>query len=206
MGTSWRDLLAVGNEPADAIFVGRVLNGDREAYSALVRRHQEGLFRYARGMGVDRDPARDLVQEAFVEGLRKLDSCRNPDRFEAWLFRILRNRCLDYLKDVRRRAVPLDDVELTDEAADPASDAARSELRDRLESALEGLGTDLRDAFLMKHLEGLSYQEISELAGASVSAVKMRVHRARETLRRTLRAEGPSGSHVTIREGRSSVR
>lgn len=177
----------------DRALVRRVLDGDREAYSVLVLRHQDGLFRYARGMGVEPDPARDLVQDAFVDGYRKLGSCRDPGRFEAWIFRILRNRCLDYLKDVRRRSVPLDDVELTDDGSDPAADAVRSELRDHLRSALSGLSAELRDAFLMKHLEGFSYAEISEVAGASVSAVKMRVHRAREALRNELEARGTSG-------------
>lgn len=206
MGTAWRDPAVVRNGPPDAILVARVLDGDRGAYSVLVRRHQEGLFRYARGMGVDREWARDLVQDAFVDAYRKLESCRDPARFEAWLFRILRNRCLDHLKDVRRRTEPLDDLELTDDSADPGSDAVRAELRGHLEGALADLSTELRDAFLMKHLEGRSYREMAELADASVSAMKMRVHRAREALRDRLPGRSGADPDVTIRQARSSVR
>lgn len=174
-------------EPGDAALVRRVLEGDREAYSALVTRHQDDLFRYARSMDIDADTARDLVQDAFVKGYTSLASCRDPEHFGTWVFRILRNRCLDWLKNVRRRRVPLDDVVLPDGREGPDGEVALEELGDRLRRALDGLTPDLRDAFLLKHLEERSYDEMAELAGASVSAMKMRVHRAREALRNGLR-------------------
>ncbi|HZD04018.1 MAG TPA: RNA polymerase sigma factor, partial [Longimicrobiales bacterium] len=77
---------------------------------------------------------------------------------------------------------------------------------DHLRTALDGLGTEHRDAFLMKHLEGLSYQQIADVTGTSVSAAKMRVHRAREALRARLSDQGPDAPDVTIGEHRSSVR
>lgn len=170
---------------ADASLVAQVLEGDREAFSFLVRRHQDELYRYARNLRIDHDAASDLVQDAFVTAYSRLGQCSDPARFRFWLFRILRNRCLDFLRDIRRRSVSIDDVTLV--ARDTPGDAmAGSELRQSIQQALGQLSDDLREAFLMKHHEGRSYQEMAELAEASVPAMKMRVHRARESLREAL--------------------
>lgn len=173
-------------ESRDADLVARVLGGEREAFTGLVQRYQSPMYRYARAMGMDPDPAADEVQETFVKAYTDLASCRNPHRFEPWLFRILRNRCLDYLKNIRRHAVPVDEVPLAD--PDPVPDAMveRLEAGERLQRALSTMNADLRDAFLMKHHDDRTYDEMAEIAGASVSAMKMRVHRAREALVRAL--------------------
>ena len=170
---------------ADAALVAQVLGGDGEAFSFLVRRHQDELYRYARNLRIDHDAASDLVQDAFVTAYTRLRQCTDPARFRFWLFRILRNRCLDYLRDIRRRSVSLEDVTLVARGT-PGDAASGSELRDTIQQALETLSADLREAFLMKHHEGRSYQEMAELAEASVPAMKMRVHRARESLREAL--------------------
>lgn len=177
---------AIEHDPdADASLVAQVLAGDREAFSFLVRRHQDELYRYARNLRLDHDSAADLVQEAFVTAYTRLGQCSDPARFRFWLFRILRNRCLDFLRDIRRRSVPLEDVNLVARGT-PGDAASGSELRESLARALDTLTPDLREAFLMKHHEGRSYQEMAELAEASVPAMKMRVHRAREALREML--------------------
>ncbi len=166
--------------PADADLVAHVLRGNRESFSTLVRRHQERLYRYARGMGIDHDTALDLVQDSFVRAYVKLGRCRDRVRFGVWLFRILRNRCLDHLKSAQRRGVSLDAL--------PASVAvpADGEVRTVLDNAFAALPVPLREAFLLKHRDGWSYEEMAEITGASVSAVKMRVHRARDSLRALL--------------------
>lgn len=172
-------------DPSDGVFVERVLRGDRDAFAELVRRHQEELYHHARNLRIDHDAACDLVQESFVTAFTRLAQCTDPERFRFWLFRILRNRCIDYLRDIRRRAVPLDDVTLVAHGT-PGDAAAGSELRRTIEAALDSLSSDLREAFLMKHHEGRSYQEMAEITEASVPAMKMRVHRAREALRDAL--------------------
>ncbi|MEX0892318.1 MAG: RNA polymerase sigma factor [Gemmatimonadota bacterium] len=172
--------------PADGELVRRVLAGDRESYSTLVRRHQEALYRFVRGMRIDPDVAADLVQDGFVRGYTRLAECRDPERFRVWLFRIVRNLCLDHLKNIRRRTTPLDDVQLVDERPAPGEELERRELGQGIQAALDALTDELREAFLMKHREERSYQEMAELTGASVSAMKMRVLRAREALRDAL--------------------
>jgi RNA polymerase sigma-70 factor (ECF subfamily) len=170
----------------DGELVRRVLAGETEAYEGLVLRYQEGLFRYARGLGIAPDPAEDLVQDALVRAYRYLRTCVDPEHFEVWVFRILRNAALDWLKDVRRRSVGTDEVILLHPGPNPEEAAAHAELRSSLRRGVMQLPTDLRDAFLMRHLEGFSYEEMQQITGASQSALKMRVLRARKILRGTM--------------------
>ena len=168
---------------SDATLVERVLAGERDAYGTLVQRHQESLYRYACGMGLDHDNALDLVQDAFVKAYARIRECRDKQHFRAWIFKIVRNLGLDYFKDIRRNSLSLSEV--VDEN-DIAVARASAELYVTLNDALQRLPVALREAFLLKHDSGYSYEEIAELTGASESAAKMRVHRARESLRAML--------------------
>jgi RNA polymerase sigma-70 factor (ECF subfamily) len=172
----------------DGVVVARVLSGDREAYRVLVRRYQDLLYRHALRMTGHQDAAADLVQAALVRAYAQLSRCREPDRFGAWLFRILANGCKDHLKARPRRDVSLDaEPSLVPPASnDPEQDLERAELRVALHEALRELNEEQRQAFLLKHVEGRSYEEMSEMLGQSVPALKMRVHRAREALRSIL--------------------
>ena len=177
------------HEASDAAIVDRVRGGDREAYRLLVRRYQHGLYRKALRETGDPDTAADLVQSAFVRAYENLWRCRDPDRFAAWLYRILVNATRDHLKSARRRDVSIDaeaDRLPLAAASDPLRDVSLSDLRERLDHALHSLGDVLREAFVLKHVDGRSYEEMTELLGASVPALKMRVHRARELLRAAL--------------------
>jgi RNA polymerase sigma-70 factor, ECF subfamily len=172
----------------DAVLVQRVLAGRRDDYGELVRRHQNMLYRHARGMGLDHDNSVDIVQEAFIKGYARLGDCRNPAQFRAWVCRITRNLCLDYLKNVRRSTIPLSAIP---EAADiQAADGSDAEVSGTLQQALQSLPVALREAFLLKHDAEYTYEEVAELTNVSVSAVKMRVHRARESLRVFLLNQG----------------
>jgi RNA polymerase sigma factor (sigma-70 family) len=175
-----------GGAPADADLVRRSLGGEPDAYGELVRRHQEGIYRYLRGMTLDHDTSLDLVQDAFVRAYERLDGCHDPVHFRAWAYRIARNLCLDHLKNVRRLSPPLSSV--ADDAA--VGRCATPELDLTLRAALARLPDALRESFLLRHDAGYSYDEIARMTDASVSAVKMRVHRARESLREFLARQG----------------
>lgn len=176
-------------ENQDAILVRRVLQGDSNAFEPLVRRHQAALFRRARWMGLDEDTAADMVQDALIKAYQNLKSCRDANRFAYWAGRILRNQVLDFLKSADRRRAPLP-TSLAADTGDPEREEARSALHSVLQRALSLLPDEQREAFLLKHAEGCSYEEMAEFAGTSVSAMKMRVHRARETLREHLHGQG----------------
>lgn len=178
---------AASPSPSDAEVVARVLEGHRDEYRVLIQRYQEQFHRFAFGMVDDPDAATDLVQDSFVKAYSNLDACENPERFESWAYQILRNRCRDYLKNIRRTHEPLDETPaLVSPLGKPAEELERSELRRSLRDALATLPGAHREAFLLKHLEGRTYKEISDELGASLSAVKMRVHRSREMLQEHL--------------------
>ncbi|UCC71547.1 MAG: sigma-70 family RNA polymerase sigma factor [Gemmatimonadota bacterium] len=175
------------SELSDGALVRAVLDGDTEAFAVLVRRHQDSLYRHAARMIGRPDEATDVVQSALIKGFESLRRCRDPDRVGAWLFRINANQCKDYLKNRRRRELRLDDAApLASGRSNPEETAERGRLRQRIAAALERLSADEREAFLLKHVEGRSYSEMAELLGASVPALKMRVHRAREELQELL--------------------
>lgn len=181
-------------EPGDAELVARVLDGDRDQYARLIGRYQEVLYRHALGMVGDPDAAADLVQESFIKGFTSLARCQDPERFGAWVFRILRNRCLDYLKDRRRGHLPLEEgMAIAASTDEPELELDRAQVRGAIGRALETLPEAQREAFLMKHVEDRSYEEMAELLGASVSALKMRVMRAREALQTLLSVRQQAG-------------
>lgn len=176
--------MAVPAERSDAQVVRDVLSGDEDAYRLLVRRYGGVLYDHASRMVGNRDDAADLVQRAFVSGFRKLSSCREPDRVGAWLFRILSNLAKDHARNPRRRDVSLESIpEVPEPAGNPLDSVERGEMGRRLREALEKLTPDQREAFVLKHVEGRSYEEMAAVLDVSPASLKMRVHRAREALK-----------------------
>jgi RNA polymerase sigma-70 factor (ECF subfamily) len=169
-----------------------------DGFAELVRDYQDALYRYGRGLGLDHDTALDLVQDAFVKAYARRDQCQDAGKVRPWLFRILRNAMLDWAKNVRRTEVPILDA---DEPAGEEDFAERHALREAIGAALASLPPILREAFLLRHELGYSYEEIAEIAGTSLSAAKMRVVRAREALREAL---DPDYGDVTSAGSRSS--
>lgn len=176
------------SSPDDATVIARVLDGEKQQFAQLVERYQAALYRHAVSVVLDHDVAADMVQDAFVRAYTNLGTCRDHTRFRAWLFQTLRNRCLDHLKDARRKNVPLDDAgPIADTAEGPDARVERARLRAEIEQALAQLPVAQREAFVMHYVEGVPYETMAELLDASVSALKMRVLRAREALSAALR-------------------
>lgn len=173
-------------ETSDGAIVGRVVAGEVDAYEVLVRRYHDRCLRYAlRMLGNDAD-ARDVVQDTFVRAYRGLRSYRDDGRFDAWLFRILLNRCRTAaVRRARRQEtfVPLTPLGMEASVKSHAHDVL---LRDEIAHALGALTDTAREAFLLKFVEDLSYDEMASLTGTGVSALKMRVKRAREELQARL--------------------
>ena len=171
----------------DDLLVRRALEGDPRAFTALVDRHSPACLRFATRMLGDAEDAEDAVQEAFVRAYRALAGYESRETFRAWLFAILVNRCRTaaFRRGRRRRRFVHDATAL--DAAFVEPDAASSETRLDLALALEALEAAQREAFLLKHVEQLSYEEMSAATGVGVSALKMRVKRACERLQRLLR-------------------
>ena len=165
---------------ADQQVITSVLAGDRDAFSVLIHRYSDPLYRHALGMTGSPDVAEDILQQSFIKAFNHLAEVRG--RFDAWLFRIVANGCKDWLKNIRRTHLSYEEDDQPSNYATPDEDLDRSELRLDLDRALSTLNASLREAFVMKHVEGRSYEEMSDMLGATVGALKMRVHRAREAL------------------------
>lgn len=175
-------------ERTDAQVVRDVLAGDRDAYRLLVRRYGDALHAHALRMVGSQDVAADLAQEAFVTGYRKLGSLRAPERVGAWLFRILANVVRDHLRRTRRRHISLHVLpEIPAPQRGPDEDTVDADVRTRVRQALAKLTPEQQEAFVLKHVEGRSYEEIAAVMDLSVAALKMRVHRAREALQGLLK-------------------
>lgn len=169
--------------PPDAMVVRRVLEGNRHQYEVLIRRYQERMHRFAYAMVGDHHAATDLVQDAFVRAYTSLESCTEASSFRLWVLQILRDRCRDYLQNLKDIPESPEEKEglLSPVGGSTAVDG--SEVDWTLRDALTYLPGAHREAFLLKHLHGHSYPEIAEMLGASLSAVEMRVRRSREILR-----------------------
>jgi RNA polymerase sigma-70 factor, ECF subfamily len=178
------------DDRTDGEIIARVRAGDREAFRVIVVRYQDLLYRHAWRMTSDVDAAEDLVQGAFVKAFADIRSCKDTEHFGGWLFRILSNACKDHLKSHAQRSVTFEDVEgtLSSGRRDALAEVEEKETGMLLRNALGKLPAGLREAFVLKHQEGHSYEEMAELLGSSVPALKMRVHRAREALHAMLEA------------------
>lgn len=167
-----------------------VLDGRTDDFRVLVDRHADRLYSHLCRMVGQEQLASELLQQTLIRAYERLDQCREPDRVSGWMFRIASNLCKDHLKRRDQDNVGLDDAPPLEAAREePDAAAEREELRASLEEALGQLSTGQREAFLMKHLEGYTYEEMAEHLGVGVSAAKMRVHRAREDLQAFLEGE-----------------
>ena len=170
---------------SDAELVAAVLAGDIDSFAGLVRRYQDTCTRFAVRMLGSRVDADDALQSAFMRAFRGLRSCKDPAHFGGWLYQIVVNECRTYAAKQRRQEVRFRSApDAIDQAVAPGSeDEADRDVGGHIEHALSMLPSEQREAFLLKHVEELSYEEIAELTGVSVSALKMRVKRACDGLR-----------------------
>lgn len=183
-------------EPPDEELVKRVLDGNVGAYGPLIDRHKDRCIRYVFRVLGDMDVAEDVVQEAFVRAYKSLPQCKDPHRFRVWLFQIVVNcsRSTHQLVAKReQRFVPLagheSDIAGAAKIADP--EHYQSE---RIDAALATLPEQMREAILLKYMEDMTYDEMSKVTGTGISALKMRVNRGTELLRKLLTNE-PAGAH-----------
>jgi len=173
----------------DADVVRAVLAGEVERYATLVRRYRERYARYAARVAGSVDAGEDAMQEAFIRAYDRLRQCREPGNFSGWFFLILRNCCFAEAR-ARGRREGLDQADRGGELVAPGRadlPLEQAERHRRLERALMELTPVQREVFELKHVEGLSYEEIAERLKTSVASLKMRMHRAYDRLRLELR-------------------
>lgn len=172
-------------DASDEELIAAVLAGNAEAFSGLVQRHQQMCTRFAVRMLGSRADAEDVLQSAFMRAFRNLHSCRERDRFGGWLYQIVINECRTFATRQRKRDLRFTPAtNAIERAVAPGSEPEDDkDVGGHVERALQLLPADQREAFLLKHVEELTYEEMAEMTGTSVSALKMRVKRACDALR-----------------------
>ena len=166
------------------LLLDRCRAGDELAWEALVSAYQGRICSLAYHYTGSEEEALDVAQEIFVKVWKQLDSCREPERFLAWLMQIARHACLDHLR--RRKARPPaqdlaaeDLVHLADQGSRPDDDYEQDRRRRLLEAGLQRLSPINREVIVLKDVQGLSLEEIATLLDLPVGTVKSRTSRAR---------------------------
>ena len=183
-------------EASDLAVVARVKAGDHDAFRHLVDRHSRSVFRLAYRLTGHEQDAEDVVQETFLRAFRELRRFEARSSFGTWLYRITVNCSHDLLRQRPRAGTrpSLDDpeialsAELADASAagDPLRELACRRIDERVRSAMRGLSDQERSAFVMRHFEGLSIEEIGRALDLKTSAAKHSIFRAVHKLRRAL--------------------
>lgn len=172
------------SERSDAQLIAEILDGDVESFGVLVRRYRDTCTRFAVRMLGSQTDADDVLQSAFMRAFRGLANCRDRERFGGWLYQIVVNECRTFATRQRRRELRfVADPEVLDRAVATTDDEPAGTIGEHIEHALAKLPAEQREAFLLKYVEEMSYEEIAEVTGVGVSALKMRVKRACDGLR-----------------------
>lgn len=191
--------------------VREVQSGDVNAFEDIVREYEKNVYNIALRMTGDREDALDVSQEAFLKAYHALGSFRGESKFSVWLYRIVSNACLDFLRERKRRAeVSLSvgddegesaETEIRDESLSPETLFERKLTREAVQRGLLSLPEDQRKILLLREIQGFSYEEIGRVLSLESGTVKSRIFRARRKLCEFLAEDGnislPSSSRRT---------
>lgn len=166
-----------------------IQDGKRQSYRILVDRYAPMVFNVVNRFVDSEDDAEELAQQIFVKTYERLSSFKGDSKFSSWLYMIAMNHCRDYAKNVRRQNSRFSEMEENDlkkhlQYDDPPDmDIERAEWLNLLREGLDNITEDYAEAFLLKYENGMSYKAMAERLGASVSALKVRVYRAKKELK-----------------------
>ncbi len=173
------------DERDDAALVTAVLAGDERAFTHLMRRHKESLYRFVRGYVGDASEAYDLVQEAFVAAWNALARYDRRRSFSVWLKRIAINKCRDWRRrrTVRQFFYKAEDINRPGlDLEQPTSTNDREDELVRLDNAIAALPSSLKEPLLLSLTEDLAHRDIAEALGITTKAVEVRIYRAKRAL------------------------
>ncbi|HMV31959.1 MAG TPA: sigma-70 family RNA polymerase sigma factor [Gemmatimonadales bacterium] len=182
---------------SDQEIVALAKEGREAAYRELIRRYERPVFSLILRMVRDRQLAEDLAQETFIKALNAIGSYRPEFKFSSWIFKIANNAAIDQLRrrevdtlsiDGAPNATSADDIEATalqvgDKGETPLAELEARELGTHIERAIAQLRPEYRSCIMLRHVEGLAYEEIAQLLDLPLGTVKTYIHRARHELR-----------------------
>jgi RNA polymerase sigma-70 factor (ECF subfamily) len=188
----------VSDREIDRQLVARAQQGDRQAFNLLVVKYQRKLSRLLSRFIRDQAEVEDVTQEAFIKAYRALPAFRGDSAFYTWLYRIGINTAKNYLMALGRRAPTSTEVEAEDaegfeegeqlrDINTPESVLLSNEIAETVNSTIEQLPEELRQAIQMREIEGLSYEEIAQAMNCPIGTVRSRIFRAREAIAEKLR-------------------
>ncbi len=208
--------LTINKEIGDENAMRKFQNGDTKCFDLLLKRHSGGVLRFIMKMtGGSKLHAEDLLQEIFLKVIERKDRYDPEQKFTTWLYSIARNHCIDYLRTEsyrrhrsldspinsaeERGAVVLEIVKSDTRAQD--EEAYDKELRELIDIGVKGLKEEFREVFLLREVEGLSFQEIAEITESPLGTVKSRLRYAFQYLRRILSESGYFEQKQKAKEG-----
>lgn len=179
------------------MLIEQAQQGRHDAFRKLLERHQRRAFAIAYGLVRDEQDACEIVQEAFLRVHRGLKDFNGGSAFFTWLYRIVRNLSIDFVRRPSRRDAVLDEGREVDEtveplfarvidASDPLQSMCRAEVGRRIQRALDELPPYHRGVILMRELEGMSYEQMAAAMGVSKGTIMSRLFHARQKLQRAL--------------------
>lgn len=184
----------------EAAIVRRVLNGDTNAFEQLVVEYEKNVYNIALKMTSNSEDAQDMTQEAFIKAFNSLANFRGESKFSVWLYRIVNNICLDFLRSRNRRptvSLSVEDdegeekqIDVADESQSPERLLDKTLTRESVRRGLEQMPPEYRQILLLREIQGLSYDEISRALDLEVGTVKSRIFRARKKLSKFLLEDG----------------
>ena len=180
----------------DKELVRRTLQGDKQAFEMILERHQQPLLNYIGRMVGNYELALDFTQEVFIKSYSSLSTYQPKFKFRTWLFKIASNYIIDFWRKKKISAFSIDQAGSQEDnrpsfeiPSDDPSICIRfelTELKEKIEKALEKLPPHLRELFVWRHINELSYDEIAEIKGLPVGTVKNRVFHSKELIRQLL--------------------
>ncbi|MDN3987111.1 RNA polymerase sigma factor RpoE [Zwartia vadi] len=182
----------------DAELVARVQRGDKQAFDLLVLKYQRKIMRLLSRMIRDPGEIEDVAQEAFIKAYRALPQFRGESAFYTWLYRIAINTARNWLaQNNRRPSTPsaqeneegetFDATDNLTDSSNPESEMASRQIADTVNKAINDLPEELRNAIVMREIDGMSYEDIAESMNCPIGTVRSRIFRAREAIATRLR-------------------
>ena len=182
----------------DQKLVEKSQRGDKKAFSMLVEKYQRRLTRLLSRMVRDQSEIEDIVQDSFIKAYRAINNFRGDSAFYTWLYRIGINTAKNHLVKLGKRPKAMNDVEIEEienfeDAPDlrnhetPESTMMSSEIVASVNQTIEALPSELREAISLREMDGLSYEEISDLMNCPIGTVRSRIFRAREVIAEKLK-------------------
>ena len=182
----------------DQKLVEKAQKGDKKAFGMLVEKYQRRLTRLLSRMVRDQSEIEDIVQDSFIKAYRAINNFRGDSAFYTWLYRIGINTAKNHLVKLGKRPKAMNDVEIEDienfeDAQDlrnletPESSMMSSQIITSVNQTIESLPDELKEAISLREMDGLSYEEISDLMNCPIGTVRSRIFRAREAIAEKLK-------------------